>query len=591
MTAAVKNLPRWDLTDFYENHEAKELKEDLAEIERRVKFFADEYEGMVAKLSGADLHTAIVEYEKIDELMGKVASYTYLLYSTNLNKPEVLTFFQNTSEYVNAISGKLLFFSLELNNIEDDAMVHLLQHDGVNCYKPWLEKLRSLKPYQLSDKEEKILHEKSITANEYWVKLFDTTMAAMRFPYQGQELTYAEISQKTMSPDEAVRKEASLNIAATLHKNIELLSLITNALAKDKAIDDGVRGAPSITTFRNLSNQVEDEVVSALATTVKNNYAKIAQRYYLIKAKWMGKEKLEFWDRNAPLPNSSNDHIEWDEAKEIVLNSYGSFSAEFAKLGQKFFDNSWIDAGVYEGKDYGAYAHPTVPSVHPYIMMNYQGKKNDVMTLAHELGHGVHQLLAAGVGPLMASTPLTLAETASIFGEQLVFKHLIDNESDPKERKSMLAKKVEDSLNTIVRQITFYEFEFKVHTMRKEGELTSQQLCGIWAEVNRECFGDSMNFREESTSFWASVPHFIHSPFYVYAYAFGNCLVNSLYGVYTKGDVKDFIPKYLDLLRAGGSKKHKELLAPFGLNAGDPSFWQNGLDVIGNMIDELSKMD
>lgn len=591
MSNATNNIPCWDLTDFYDGYKSKELAADLELMGNKVEAFNGKYEGKIAGLSGAELHAAILEYEKIDELMGKVASYTYLLYSTNLHKPEILTFFQNNSEYVNTLSGKLLFFSLELNNIEEEVMEKLLQHDGVRKYQPWMDKIRAFKPYQLSDKEEKILHEKNITANEYWIKLFDTTMAAMRFPYEGKELTYAEISQKTMSVDEDVRKSASLAIAATLSKNIELLSLITNALAKDKAIDDSIRNAPSITTFRNLSNQVEDEVVGALVTTVKNNYARVAQRYYLMKAKWMGKKKLEFWDRNAPLPDASEQYIAWEQAREIVLGAYNSFSPEFAKLGKKFFDNNWIDAKVYEGKDYGAYSHPTVPSVHPYILMNYQGKKNDVMTLAHELGHGVHQLLAADVGALMASTPLTLAETASIFGEQLVFKHLMEMESNAKERKSMLAKKVEDSLNTIVRQITFYEFEFRTHTARKNGELSSKELSNIWAEVNKECFGESMNFREESASLWSSVPHFIHSPFYVYAYAFGNCLVNSLYGVYAKGVVKDFVPKYLDLLRSGGSKKHKELLMPFGLDASDPSFWQNGLDVISDMIDELSVMD
>lgn len=591
MSDNINSLPRWDLRDFYEHHNAAQVAEDLVKIESMVISFNNNYAGKVSQLSAATLATAIIEYEAIDEIIGKIASYSYLLYSTNLHNAEVLTFFQNNSERINELSGKLIFFSLELNNIDELSLVKFLENQDVRRYQPWLEKIRALKPYQLSGKEERIMHEKSITANEYWVKLFDTTMASMRFNYDGQDLTYAEVSQKTMHADESIRKEASLAIAATLQKNIELLSLITNALAKDKAIEDSIRNAPNVTTFRNLSNQVEDEVVIALVNTVKNNYGQLARRYYQLKAKWLGKERLEFWDRNAPLPDVESDYIQWSQAKEIVLSAYKSFSPEFAALGEKFFDNNWIDAAVYDGKDYGAYSHPTIPSVHPYILMNYQGKASDVMTLAHELGHGVHQLLAAEVGPLMASTPLTLAETASIFGEQLVFKYVISREKEAKKRKSMLAKKVEDSLNTIVRQIMFFDFEFKVHTARKTGELTSQQICSIWGDINKECFGDSINFREENTYFWSAIPHFIHSPFYVYAYAFGNCLVNSLYSVYTKGEVQDFIPKYFDMLRAGGSKKHKEMLIPFSLDASQPSFWQNGLDMVSEMIDELSSMD
>lgn len=584
-------LPRWDLTDFYENYKSNKLKEDLFKIENQINSFTSKYEGKVKHLLGEDLYIAISEYEKISELMGKVSSYSYLLYSTNLNNNEILAFFQNISESMNSLSKRLLFFQLEINDIKAEMMEKLIQHNDLKRYKPWLDKLRSFKEYNLSEKEEKILHEKSITSNDYWVKLYDTTISTIRFPYKNKELTYSEIAQKASDMDEKIRKEAYFSITSTLNKNIELFTLLTNALAKDKAIDDSIRKAPSITTFRNLSNQVEDEVVNALVSTVKANYGNLAQRYYLMKAKLLKKEKIDPWDRNAPLPNSSSKYIPWEKAKEIVLRSYSRFSPEFAELARKFFDNNWVDAQVYEGKTPGAYSHSTVPSVHPYILINYQGKEKDVMTLAHEIGHGVHQLLAAKVGGLMASTPLILAETASLFGEQLVFEYLMGVESDAKKRKLMLANKIEDSLNAIVRQIAFYEFEFRVHTARKQGELTSKQISNIWNDVNKECFGKSANFREESGSIWAAVPHFIHSPFYVYAYAFGNCSVNSLYELYRQDQVTDFVPKYLDLLSAGGTKKHKELFAPFGLNANDSSFWQKGLDVVNKMIDKLEEMN
>lgn len=584
-------LPRWNLTDFYADYKSDILNNDLKKIDIGTTNFNKKYEGKITKLNATQLYDSIREYELISELMTKISSYSYLLYSTNLKNEAILAFYQNTSEFINSANNKLLFFELELNKISEKEMNQLLLNAKLKNYKPWLDKIRSFKKYQLNEKEEQILNQKNITANNYWVKLYDTTTSNLRFPFQNQELTYAEILKKPLDKDENVRKEAFYSMTSTLNKNIELLTLITNALAKNKEIDETIRKAPSITTFRNLDNQVEDEVVNTLVSSVKSNYKNIAQRYYLLKAKWMNKVQLEPWDRNAPLPDSDEKYIQWDEAKEIILNAFHQFSPEFAMIAKKFFDNNWIDAQIYDGKQAGAYAHPTVPSVHPYLLVNYQGKKQDVMTLAHELGHGIHQFLAAKAGYLMSNTPLTLAETASIFSEQLVFNYLIKSESNTNEQKSMLAKKVEDSLNTIFRQINFYDFEYKLHTARKQGELTSVQISAIWNETTKECLGNSINFREENGSLWSAVPHFIHAPFYVYSYAFGNCLVNSLYEVYTKKQVSDFVPKYINLLQAGGSMKYYEALNMFNLNAKDPKFWQNGLDFIDRMIDQLSEMN
>lgn len=584
-------LPRWDLRDFYDDYKSQKLIDDNNTLSEMVSKFNSQYEGRLNSLSADELYKAIVEYEEISSLSGKIGSYSYLLYSTNLNNQDILSFFQHISEKLNDLGTNLLFFKMELNQIEDDKIKELLKHENLSRYASWINRSRSFKPYQLSEKEEKILHEKNITSSEYWVKLFDMTTSNMRFNYRGQELTYSEISDKTLDLDESVRKDASLAISAELKKNIDLFTVITNALAKDKAIDDRIRGAKSVTTFQNLSNEIEDEVVEALVTASKKNYANIAQRYYKIKAKWMGKEKLEFWDRNAPLGQEDDKTVPWTDAKSIVLNAYNNFSPEFANIAKKFFDKNWIDAEPYPGKNYGAYSSATVASVHPYILMNYHGKNYDIRVLAHELGHGVHQSLASGVGDLMSHTPLTLAETASIFGEQLVFDYMMNEEKDKAKRKVMLANKIEDSLNTIFRQISFYEFEHRVHNTRKERELTSDELSNIWIDVNKDLFGDTLNFREEARFGWSYIPHFIHSPFYVYSYAFGNCLVNSIYMVYKKGEVKDFVPKYIDLLKSGGTKNHKELLDPFGLDATDPNFWQKGLDVVSEMIDELSAME
>jgi len=390
--------------------------------------------------------------------------------------------------------------------------------------------------------------------------------------------------------DGAVRKEAALSIGEVFGCNVRLFGLITNTLAKDKEVEDRWRGFPRPISSRNLSNFVEDEVVDALIAAVRASYPDLSHRYYRLKARWFGVEELPFWDRNAPLPEEEERTISWPEAQDTVLSAYRAFSPEMAAAGGRFFAGRWIDAPVRPGKASGAFAHPTVPSAHPYLLLNYQGRVRDVMTLAHELGHGVHQLLANPQGYLMADTPLTLAETASVFGEMLTFRGLLAGETDPARRKTMLAGKVEDMLNTVVRQIAFVTFEQKVHDERREAELTPDRLAEIWLEVQRESLGPALRLDGVYCNYWSYIPHFVHTPFYVYAYAFGDCLVNSLYAVYEDAH-QGFAKRYLALLRAGGTLRHRELLAPFGLDASDPSFWAKGLSVVSGFIDELEKLD
>jgi oligoendopeptidase F len=415
-------------------------------------------------------------------------------------------------------------------------------------------------------------------------------MIALRFKADGEKRSLEPTLNRLLDPDPAKRREAAEALAKVFKQNERLFTLITNTLAKDKEISDRWRGFVDVADSRHLANRVEKEVVDALVAAVREAYPRISHRYYAMKAKWLGKKKLAYWDRNAPLPEEPKQVISWDDAQKTVLTAYGDFSPRMADIAGEFFDKSWIDASVREGKSPGAFSHPTVPSVHPYILLNYQGKPRDVMTLAHELGHGVHQVLANVQGPLMAPTPLTLAETASVFGEMLTFRALLKQAPTRRERKALLASKVEDMINTVVRQIAFYNFERAVHTERREGELTSERLGEIWMEVQRESLGPAIDLKPGYETFWCYIPHFIHAPFYVYAYAFGDCLVNSLYAVYEKAD-RSFAERYLDMLSAGGTKHHKELLAPFGLDASHPNFWSMGLKVVEGLIAELEAME
>ena len=582
-------LPRWDLTDLYPAPDSPLLERDLQTAAEGAQRFHAAYEGKLAGFHGTELGHAVAEFERIQELLGRILSYASLRYAADQSDPETGRFFQNIQEKANEISTQLLFFGLELNRLDDAALAEKMKAPELAHYAPWLRDLRSFRPHQLADELEKLLHEKSVAGAAAWTRLFDETNAALRFSVGGKELGAAEALHLLSDPDAKLRHEAAKAIGKVYGANARLFALVTNTLVKDKEIEDRWRGFKRPISSRNLANFVEDEVVDALIAAVRAAYPSLSHRYYRLKAKWLGVEMLPYWDRNAPLPGDDDRLVPWPEAEHIVLEAYGAFSPDMAAIGRRFFEHGWIDAPVQPGKAPGAFAHPTVPSAHPYLLLNYFGRTRDVMTLAHELGHGVHQVLAGPRGALMADTPLTLAETASVFGEMLTFQALLKAESDPKRRKIMLAGKVEDMLNTVVRQIAFVEFEGRIHDERRQGELTADRIGEIWLDVQRESLGPAIRFEDEYRNYWAYIPHFVHTPFYVYAYAFGDCLVNSLYAVY-QGAECGFAEKYLDMLRAGGTKRHKELLAPFGLDASDPKFWQKGLSVISGFIDQLEAM-
>jgi len=593
-SAGFRRLPEWNLDDLYSGLNDPAIKRDLDRADAEWAAFEETYKGKLAGLAAADggaaLAVAVRRYEAIDDLMGRLSSFAGLIHAGNTLDPARTKFYGDVQERLTAASIHVLFFTLELNRIEDAVLDKAMADPALGHYRPWLEDVRRYRRYQLEDRVEQLFHEKAVTAYSAWNRHFDATIANLRFKLAGKSLAIEPTLNLLQDRSGAKRKAAAQALAHTFKDNVQQFALITNTLAKDKEISDRWRGFADIADERHLSNRVEREVVDALVAAVRTAYPRLSHRYYALKARWFGKKRLPQWDRNAPLPRVPMRSVPWNEAKDTVLAAYRAFSPKMADIAARFFSERWIDAPVRPGKAPGAFSHPTTPSAHPYVLVNYQGKPRDVMTLAHELGHGVHQVLAAPNGALMAQAPLTLAETASVFGEMLTFRKLLAATRNKKERRAMLAAKVEDMINTVVRQIAFYTFERAVHTERKNGELTAARIGELWMQVQHESLGPAIELKPGYETFWCYIPHFIHSPFYVYAYAFGDCLVNSLYAVYENA-ARGFAERYLAMLAAGGTKHHSELLAPFGLDARDPAFWQRGLGVIERLIDELERLD
>ena len=592
-TSGGKNLgdlPEWNLDDLYQGEDAPELKRDLDWLEEACASFASDYEGKLAELDADGLLECVLRNEKINNIAGRIMSFAGLRYYQLTTDGGRTKFMSDMQEKITNFTTPLVFFSLELNRLADDHLEKLMSRNpDLARYKPVFDRIRAMKPYQLSDEMERFLHDLGVVGDA-WERLFDETIAGLQFEVEGEDLNIEGVLNLLTDPDRAKREAAARELARVFSENIRTFARVHNTQAKEKEVIDRWRGMPTPQTGRHLSNQVEPEVVEALRNAVVEAYPKLSHRYYELKRKWLGLDRMQVWDRNAPLPMEDPRIVDWNRAKETVMDAYEAFDPRMGELAAPFFSDGWIDAGVKPGKAPGAFAHPTVTDVHPYVMLNYLGKPRDVMTLAHELGHGVHQVLAADQGEMLSSTPLTLAETASVFGEMLTFRKMLENAKSDAERKVLLAGKVEDMINTVVRQIAFYDFECKLHEARRGGELTPDDINALWMSVQAESLGPAFDFMEGYETFWAYIPHFVHSPFYVYAYAFGDGLVNALYAVYEEGK-EGFEEKYFDMLKAGGSKHHKELLAPFGLDASDPAFWDKGLSMISGMIDELEAME
>jgi len=590
MKKSNNELPIWDLTEIYTDIKDPKIKENLKNIRKISKEFLISWKDKIKNLNSNELVDCIEQYQNINEKIYKIGTHSNLIFATNMEDPEISRYNSTISDEVTDIFSSLIFVSLELSKISDDVFNKWMLSEKAKEWMPYLKILRKRNPFILDPLVEEILIEKSATGRSAWVRLFDETSASLRFPFKKEMVSEAEILNYLSDPDPENRKMAGQSLSKILEKNKRILGMILNVISRDRYIEDNKRGFKRIVSSRNLDNDVEDEVVDALVKTVDEAMPKLTHRYYKWKAKQFGKTKLDWWDRNAPLPSSSDRSIEWSEAKSIVLESFASFHPEISKLANLFFQNNWIDAEVRKGKASGAFAHPSIPSLHPYVLLNYQGKIRDVMTLAHELGHGVHQILAAKNGLLMAETPLTLAETASVFGEMLVFRKLLEDSND-KEKKQLLAGKVEDMLNTVVRQIGFHQFEVKFHEARIKSELTPDEIGEIWMQTQSHAVGPYINLTDEYKVLWGYIPHFVHTPFYVYAYAFGDSLVNALWYSYQNSDKNAFAEKYLDMLSAGGTKGHNDLLKPFNLSAYDKSFWNKGVSMISGLMDELEKLE
>ena len=589
MTEINYNLPVWDLTEIYTDIKDPKIKTDLKKIRDSSDKFVKKWKGKIKDLNPSDFLSCIETYQKICEDLHKIGTHSSLIFATNMEDAEISRYNSSISDEFTEIFSSLIFFTLELSKVNDVKLQNWMNDKNCSKWEPYLKVLRKRNPYLLDPLVEEMLIEKSATGRSAWVRLFDETSASLRFPFKEGELSEAEILNLLSDPDPNNRKLAGKSLSNILEKNKRVFSMILNVISRDRFIEDNKRGFKNIVSSRNLDNDVEDEVVDALVHTINKAMPKLTHRYYKWKANEFGKNKLDWWDRNAPLPETSDKSIEWNDAKDIILESFASFHPEISNIAELFFKNGWIDASVRKGKASGAFAHPSVPSLHPYILVNYQGKIRDVMTLAHELGHGVHQILAAKNGLLMAETPLTLAETASVFGEMLVFRKLLD-ESPIDQKKQLLAGKVEDMLNTVARQIGFHQFEVKFHEARIKSELTPDEISDIWMETQSHAVGPSINLNSDYRVLWGYIPHFVHTPFYVYAYAFGDSLVNALWHSYQVSDKEDFSKKYIQLLSAGGTKSHNELLKPFQLSAYESSFWDRGVSMITGLMDELEEL-
>ena len=582
-------LPIWNLSEIYKDIKDPNIGKDIKEISKLSNEFLKKWKGRIKELSATDFVNCIEKYQAINESIYKIGTHSSLTFATNMEDPEISRYNSSISDQITEILSSLIFFTLELSKIDDKTIESWMKENSAQKWQPFITILRKRNPYLLDPLVEEILIEKSATGRAAWVRLFDETSAALRFPFRKDLLSEAEILNLLSDSDPENRKIAGKSLSEILDKNKRIFAMILNVISRDRYIEDNKRGFQRIMSSRNLDNDVEDEVVDALVNTVDKAMPKLTHRYYKWKAKQFGKNKLDWWDRNAPLPQTSENPIKWVDAKNIILDSFSSFHPKISNLAELFFKNNWIDASVRQGKASGAFAHPSVPSLHPYILVNYQGKIRDVMTLAHELGHGVHQILAAKNGLLMAETPLTLAETASVFGEMLVFRKLLD-ESSVEQKKQLLAGKIEDMLNTVARQIGFHQFEVKFHEARIKSELTPDEISDIWMETQSHAVGPYVNLNNDYRVLWGYIPHFVHTPFYVYAYAFGDSLVNALWYAYQKSDKDEFSKKYIDMLSSGGTKSHNDLLKPFNLSAYEDSFWDKGITMITSLMDELEEL-
>jgi oligoendopeptidase F len=586
-------LPQWDLGDLYAGRDDPRIEADLARakadndalVTLKGRFTANRGD---ARLLGELLDNGVKLYEAATNGLWSVGAYAGLASSTARNDPAWSKFEGDLRARSAQIAAESLFFTLEINELDDNEIEAAFRaHKPAARWRPWIRRVRLSRPHELSPDLERMLIDRG-PAVANWSRLSEETLAALTAKVGRETLTLSETLNRLSDPDGARRKQAAAGLAKSLADRTPTLALCLNTLAFEKQVEDRWRKYPDPAASRHIANEVHADAVAALEAAVVEAYGPVSHRYYRLKAKAMGRDVLDQWDRNAPLDTAQPRTYGWDEAKGMVLESFSALAPKFADTAQAFFAHPWIDARPRPGKQSGAYSHPVTADRHPYVFLNYMGERRDVLTLAHELGHAVHQTLCAPLGTLLADTPLTLAETASIFGEGLVFERLLAKASKA-ERKGLLAGKIEDGINTVVRQIAFHRFETRFHAARLEGEVSAEQIGAIWLEEMAASLGPAIKLNRGYERYWAYVSHFVHAPFYVYAYAFGDLLVRGLMEK-RREDPAAFAPLYEDLLAAGGTRTYVEALAPFGLNPREKAFWAAGMKQLERLVDEFEAL-
>lgn len=586
------NLPNWDLSDIYKSPQDPKIEADLKKYKKNTHAFNKKYKGHLSQLDAQEFLKALKEKEKNCIIARRLSAYAYLNMVTQLNNQEATSFYQSISESLTEYGKETLFFTIELNCIDEKIINKWLKNKDVAFYRPWLKRVRQFKEHQLSEPEEKLLLEKSITSGEAWVRLYEEHSSRLTFKLGDKTYNESEITHLSLfAPTSEERTKTSEEIHRVYKENASLFTFIYNMILKDKAIEDKNRGFEHPYSQRNKSEDVPDSMVDTLAETVRKHYEKISHRYYRLKASWLKKEKLDYWDRSAPLPFDDTKNYSWEEAVDTVLKSYEQFSPKLRKIADDFFTHNWIDVGPKKGKRGGAFCSPITTKDHPYLLLNFMGKRNDVLTLSHELGHGCHHQLRIDNGELNERSRMTSEEIASVFGEMLTFQSLLKQAKSDEERLSLLASKTGDMIATACRQIAFFFFEKRTHDLRSKGELTQETLAKIWQEELQAYMGPSVLIDERSTYIWPHVGHFFFLPFYVYAYSFADCFVNSLYQVYQENNIEAFEDKYLELLSQTAIKDYQDILKPFGIDPTSPNFWEKGLKLIESYVDELERLD
>lgn len=576
---------RWDLSDLYE--EVDELRADLADIRTEVEDFRDRYRGRLARLEASEWLNLLETYESLQDRAGRAYAYAYLNWSTDTNDETRGALLQEVRETFTRIRQQLVFVETEWSRLPEERARALIDDPTLEAYRHYLEIEYEKREHVLSEEEERVLSEKDLHGRSAWTRYFDETFGESRFELRGESLTQQQVLSRLYEPDRSLRRDAAAALTEGLEERKRTLTFIFNTILADRASEDRLREYDHWLASRNLDNEISDRMVEALVETVTDRYDLVG-RFYHLKGRLLDLDPLMDYDRYAPI-GSVDRRYDWGQARSVVLDAYGAFDDRMASIAERFFEERWIDAAPRPGKRGGAFSAGTVPSAHPYVLLNYTGQPRDVQTLAHELGHGVHQYLAREQGVLQADTPLTTAETASVFGEMLVFRRLLDREDDPRTRLTMLVQKIDDTVATVFRQVAMNRFEDRIHRARRSsGELTHGEFSRHWMETQRAMFDGSVRLGEHYRCWWSYVPHFLHTPGYVYAYAFGELLVLALYARYQReGD--PFVEEYRNVLKAGGSDWPHALMERLGVDCTDPTFWQEGMEAVEGLIEEAEQ--